>query len=107
MIDVRFPYFYLMSKSSHILNASSNLLGFCLVVLTSIKVFGKPARTLIDEIDALAIILFITSCIFSFLSIRLDNERGEKYEKVADYIFLAGLVLLFVMTLLFVVESFS
>jgi len=28
-------------KSPHILNAASNLLGFCLVVLTSLNVFGK------------------------------------------------------------------
>jgi len=96
-----------MSKSSHILNASSNLLGFCLVVLTSIKVFGKSARTVIDEIDAAAIFFFLISCIFSFMSIRLDNERGRKYEQIADYIFLGGLGLLLVMTVMFVVESFS
>ena len=96
-----------MSKSSHILNASSNLLGFCLVVLTSIKVFGRAAGTVIDEVDAVAIFFFITSCIFSFMAIRLENEKGRKFEQVADYIFLGGLGLLFVMTLMFVIESFS
>jgi len=96
-----------MSKSPHILSTSSNLLGFCLVVLTSIKVFGKSARTIIDEIDALAILFFIISCILSFLSMRSLAERGRKLEQVAEYIFLGGLILLLVMTVLFVIESFS
>jgi hypothetical protein len=96
-----------MSKSPHILTTASNLLGFCLVVLTSIKVYGKAAVTIIDEIDAAAILVFLTSCIFSFLSIRLGDERGRRLEKTADILFLVGLGCLSVITVLFVVESFS
>lgn len=96
-----------MTRSTHILSTSSNLLGFCLIVLTSIKVFGKAAGTIIDEIDAVAIQLFLTSCIFSFLAIRRGEKGGQRLEKVADYLFLVGLGLLSVITVLFVVESFS
>ena len=39
-----------MSRSPHILSTASNLLGFCLIVLTSIKVFGKAVNTIIDAV---------------------------------------------------------
>ncbi len=88
-------------KSPHILNASSNLLGICFIVLTSLKVMKLSGETLIDEAAIVAILLFMSSSLLSFLSIRRHDKRGEFYEKVADYIFLAGLLLLFVTTLLF------
>ena len=88
-------------KSTHILNASSNLLGICFLVLTSLKVLNKSDQTIIDEITTVAIFLFMTSCILSFLSLRSLNDSGKKLESVADIIFLTGLTLLFVTTVLF------
>ena len=58
------------NRSRHILSTSANLLGLCFIVLTSIKVSKMQDVTLIDETTALAIILFMTSCILSFLSMR-------------------------------------
>ncbi|MFO0744670.1 MAG: hypothetical protein U1F43_03215 [Myxococcota bacterium] len=87
-------------KSTHILNASSTLLGLCFVVLTSLRVLELRGRTIIDEVTSLAMILFMTSSILSFLSIRSRTRRGARYERIADNVFLAGLVLLFVTTML-------
>lgn len=85
------------NKSSHILNASSNLVGFCFIVLTSLTIFQKNALTFIDECTTLALIMFVGSTIFSFLSIRSYNKkRSYTYEKVADIIFLIGLLSLLV-----------
>src|SRR5262245_24272584 len=88
-------------KSPHILNASSNLLGLCFIVLTSLKVLGKSQKTIVDEITFAAIILFMASCFLSFLSIRRENKKSELLEQVADVIFLCGLSLLFITTILF------
>ncbi|MEO5595289.1 MAG: hypothetical protein ABIR15_04195 [Chitinophagaceae bacterium] len=88
-------------KSSHILNASSNLLGICFIVLTSLKLLDKSEKTIIDEITVVAIILFMASCIFSFLSLRGSDRRSAFFEQVADVIFLGGLSLLFLTTILF------
>ena len=88
-------------RSSHILNASSNLLGICFIVLTSLKLLNQSDKTIIDEIAILAIILFMASCIFSFLSLRSSDKKTLLMEKMADIIFLAGLSVLFVTTLLF------
>ena len=88
-------------KSSHILSASSNLLGICFILLTSLKLFNITSKTIIDEITLVAIVLFMSSCVLSFLSIRSKTNRSEKYEKIADLIFLGGLFLLFITTVLF------
>jgi hypothetical protein len=88
-------------KSPHILNASSNLLGLCFVVLTSLKILKLAEKTMIDEITAGTTILFMTSCILSFMSIRNSFNKSDQLEKIADIIFLSGLGLLFITIILF------
>jgi len=84
----------------HILTASSTLLGLCFVVLTSLKVNNYKDGSIIDEFTAVAIIMFMISSILSYLSMRGKNEPSVIYEKFADFVFLAGLVFLFVTTML-------
>lgn len=87
------------TKSQHILNTSSNLLGFCLIVLTSLKISKLSEVSRIDELTGIACILLVSSCLFSFLSIRTSNEKlNIRYESLADYIFIVALVLVFVVT---------
>jgi hypothetical protein len=88
-------------KSSHILSAASNLLGICFILLTSLKLFNIDRKTIIDEVTLVAIVLFMGSCLFSFLSLRSNTKRSNLYERIADFIFLGGLFLLFTTTLLF------
>ena len=88
-------------KSPHILNASSNLLGLCFIVLTSLKLFKISQKTFIDELTSVAIVLFMASCILSFLSIRGNIKSKGRFENIADYLFLTGIILLFVTTILF------
>lgn len=87
------------SKSEHILNTSSNLLGFCLIVLTSLKISKMSEVSRIDELTGVACILLIGSCLFSFLSIRTSRERLDiKYERIAEFIFVVALLLIFAAT---------
>lgn len=88
------------NKSPHILNTSSNLLGICFIVLTSLKVFGKMEQTLIDEIAMVVIILLMASCLLSFLSIRNKAGKNIILESIADFVFISALVLLFITTIL-------
>jgi hypothetical protein len=92
------------NKSPQILNSASNLLGFCFVVLTSIRFFKLSDTTIIDEVTAICFVLFMFSCLCAFLSIRSKTKRADLYETLADYSFLAGLIVIFVMTLLFLME---
>ena len=88
-------------KAPHILNASSNLVGFCFVVLTSLKMFNKHEKNLIDEATIVVLVLFMSSCFLSFLSIRKSGTMGQKLEKAAEYSFQAGLGILFLITLMY------
>ena len=89
-------------KSPHILNTSATLLGLCFIVLTSLNINNMMEKTIIDELTALAIFMFMVSCILSFLSMRSKKTTSSRYEKIADLIFLAGLFFLFLTTVLIV-----
>lgn len=84
----------------HILNTSANLLGICFLILTSIQVLHVGEKTIIDGVLAFAIFLFMSSCLLSFLSLRQQNMQSRKFELLADYIFLGGLLSLFITTML-------
>jgi len=86
-------------KSPHILNTSSNLLGLCFIVLTSLHVLKLSEASIIDEFALGATFMFMVSCILSFLSMR-GGKRAHKYEEVADWFFLTGLICVFITTLL-------
>jgi len=89
------------SKSPHILTTSANLLGFCFVVLTSSKITKMSEASYIDEGATLAIISFMSSCLLSFLAIRNKfQQRSTRLENLADVLFLCGLIILFLTTIL-------
>jgi hypothetical protein len=89
--------------SKHILPTSANLLGLCFVILSFIKVLKLSSETLIDELVAIAILFFLVSSFCSYASMRSD-KGAELYEKIADTIFLLGLILLSVGSILVAFE---
>ena len=93
------------NKAPHILNTSANLLGICFLVLTSLKVLKLSETTFIDECTSVATILFMSSSILSFLSIRSTAGKSIKYENIADLVFLTGLICLFI-TIMMVTFNF-
>ena len=93
------------NKSPQILNSASNFLGFCFLVLTSLKFFKLSSTTFIDEITSVCFVIFMFSCLCAFLSIRSNNDkRIAFYESLAEYSFLIGLIIIFLMTILFMLE---
>ena len=81
-----------------------NMLGLCFVILTFIKILKVGHETLIDEIVAAAIVLFFTSSFFSYVSMRSDRCT-QSCEKIADGIFLLGLFLLSIASVLAAFEA--
>lgn len=86
-------------KSPHILNTSATLLGICFIVLTSLNMMKVTDRTIMDELTTVAMMMFMLSSLFSFLSMR-NSRMAAKYEKIADIVFFTGLVFLFIITML-------
>jgi hypothetical protein len=88
------------NRSPHILSTSANLLGICFIVLTSLKKLALNDGSLIDEFAVAAVMFFMTSCILSFISMRRQTATSQRLEKAADFIFLSGLLVLFIATIL-------
>lgn len=83
------------NRSPHILNTSTNLLGFCLIIITSIKVAGVSETTVIDDFTGVAALLLMASSLLSFLSMRSSKPvLSAKMETIADYTFLIALICL-------------
>ncbi|UIR57552.1 hypothetical protein LZQ00_06965 [Sphingobacterium sp. SRCM116780] len=90
-------------RTSHILNTSANLLGICFLVLTSMKKMKLTEGSLIDEFAAVAVVIFMISCIISFIAMkRSDLREVKRLENIADIIFLSGLFVLFAASILLV-----
>jgi uncharacterized membrane protein len=89
--------------SHHILPTAANLLGLCFVILSIIKVLKLGAETVIDEMVAVAIVVFLVASVFSYASIRSETNM-DRFEKIADIVFIAGLGLLTVTALVIVFE---
>lgn len=87
-------------KAPHILNTSSNLLGFSLVALTSFKSLGIPNIAFELRMGAVCVFCFAISSLLSYASIQAKYVRkSEKLELVADFVFFAGQIMLTIMAL--------
>ena len=88
-------------KQPQILNASSNLIGICFVIIAGLKITGLADHTLADEICIIAAFGFLVGCVLSYVSLRLKGVVAQRYENFADYTFLASMLLLFAGVTLF------
>ncbi len=89
------------NTSPHILNTSANLLGLCLIVITSFHVTNNSAASIIDELTSVVAVMLVVSCTCSFLSIRTKRPtRGYRLENIADYLFIASLAGILIIILL-------
>jgi hypothetical protein len=90
--------------SRHILPTSANLLGLCSVIISFIKFWARGrVETIIDDLVGVAVILFLFSSILSYTSMR-SKRKTELFEKIADIIFLGGLIFLSPISLILVFE---
>lgn len=89
--------------SRHILPTAANLLGLCFVIFSIVKVYEFDGKTLLDEMTACTMVLFLVSSLLSYVSIR-SNNKSERYEKIADFFFLCGLIAITLITLVIAFE---
>lgn len=87
--------------SQHILNTSTNLLGFCLIVITSLHLASQSDIIIINELTSFAPLLLTFSCIFSFISIQSSNQKIEfLLEKIANSFYISSLLGILIIILL-------
>lgn len=78
-----------MSRQPHILNASTNLLGICFVIITGLKLTNANSLSWADEITWSASVFFISSILLSYLALRHDGQSRWR-EQWAERTFLFG-----------------
>lgn len=78
--------------SQHILGTAANLLGFCLIVISSLHIAQKTQNSLVDEFTSIIAMILTISCVLSFTSIKTDNiKKEEMFERIADLLFFIAL----------------
>jgi hypothetical protein len=94
--------------SHHILGASSNLLGFCLVVISALHIGQLTHNSYVDEFASLVALLLAISSVLSFLSIRTENSGNEKrLEAMADSLFLLALIGIFAIVFIVAIKLWN
>jgi hypothetical protein len=84
----------------YILGTSSNLMGICFILITGFKLTKSNEGTWADESAMAAAVMFLVSCIFSYISMR-GGRNETRHETIADYLFLGGLFTLSASVLIF------
>lgn len=89
-----------LPKSSHIFSTSANLLGFCLIVVTSLHIGTKLETTYADEFATSVALLLALSTLLSYLSIKFMRKNfAETLEMIAGLFFV--LAMLGIITIIF------
>lgn len=82
-----------MHRHPHVLNAASNLLGICFVIIGALKFTRSDAGSFADETAWAAALMFLASITASYLAIRNDHT-GKWTDNIADVAFFGGLLAL-------------
>jgi len=93
--------------ASHILPVSGTMIGVCVTLIGLVKIAqAGRGSSHVDEYAAIAAVTFLASALTSYLSIRCSNRPGlsTRIERVADMIFLGGLVGITLVATLFAYE---
>ena len=82
--------------SSHILPTSATMVGVCMMVISVVNLSTVQIRQgVIDELLAVDAVVFLASVIASYMSLRRrDARQADELERVADRLFIAGMILM-------------
>jgi hypothetical protein len=85
--------------SIHIFTVSASLVGVCLTVIGIIHLITGLLKinTIVDDLLAIDSFIFLCSCLLSYWALRTRTKRRMYHiERVADAIFMIGLIMMVV-----------
>lgn len=88
----------------HILNGSTTMIGVCITVIALFRVMKTNMQTYADELLGIDTLLFTISALFSYASLR--KNKNELPEKIADFFFLLGMLLVLVIVFIIVYTTY-
>ena len=83
------------------------MVGVCITVIGLFRVVSRSAHvdSIADNLLAVDAVVFLASCFLSYLALRARTRHHiRRFEQGADYLFLAGLVMLSVVGVLIAYE---
>lgn len=93
--------------SSHILPVSATMVGVCMTVISVIQLAPKNSiSSWADELLALDSLVFLTSTMLSYWSIR-HKDNLLKIERYADRFFILGMLMMVSVSFLIAFELFT
>ena len=95
------------SLASHILPVSGTMIGVCATLIGLVKLADAGhGSSHVDEYAAMAAVTFLASALTSYLSIRFSDQTrlSSQIERMADVIFLFGLIGITLVATLFAYE---
>jgi hypothetical protein len=95
------------SLASHILPVSGTMIGVCVTLIGLVKLAeARHGSSHVDEYAAMAAVTFLASALTSYLSIRYSDRTKLSFriERLADSIFLCGLIGITLVATLFAYE---
>ncbi|KXS33634.1 MAG: Uncharacterized protein AWT59_0192 [Candidatus Gallionella acididurans] len=82
--------------ADHILPSSATMIGVCMTVISLAHLIPRHSISRhVNELLALDSLLFLGSALLSYFSLR-HPDQAEKFESMADIIFLLGLAVMVV-----------
>ena len=87
----------------YVFSGSTTMIGVCITVIALFKALNAGLQTYADEILGVNVLVFILSTFFSYLSIR---NNAKKWEKIADYLFFIGLIILLVVGIMIIFSTY-
>lgn len=79
-----------MHRHPHVLNAASNLLGICFVIISALKFTRSDVGSFADETAWAAALMFLASIVASYMAVR-NGHTGKWKDTIADVAFFGGL----------------
>lgn len=91
--------------ATHILPTAAAMAGVSITVVSLVRILetSSALRTFIDTVMALDGVVFLLSALFSYASLR-SRDGGDRLERVADALFLGGLVVMVAASLMLAFE---
>ncbi len=93
--------------AGHILPTAATMIGICVTLTGLVKIAeARIGPSHVDEYCALTALIFLVSTVLSYTALRADPDsaREQLLERIADALFLFGMVALTAITLMFAYE---
>ena len=93
--------------SEHIFAVSAGMVGVCITVIGLFRIVSRSDHvdSIADNLLSIDALIFLASCILAYLALRAQSTQNRKrFDRVADYVFLAGLTMVSVVGVLIAYE---